>query len=205
VPRKPHADSADTIERILAAAQATLETDELAGISLRKVARRAGVSASTVTYYFSTADVMWEACLEAHFGRVIQFAAPYWAEVEAGAAVSGVLARAAYEGYYFALQERTMLRLLLAWTARRGGLTGRHREQTTSNLRMLATRWTQPENVTRVVLAVQSLCFAYSRFACASVEDRLALTGEKSVSAADKTIAEQLTSFAVSLMLPTAS
>jgi AcrR family transcriptional regulator len=199
--RQQHTDSADTVEKIIEAAHAILETEELTSISLRKVARQASLSAGTVTYYFASAEALWEACLEAHFVRVERFLAGYVREVAEGCPAREVFSRAAHDAYRFALQERPMLRLILAMSARRGGLSGRQRQQSLSNLRRLATLLTEGQEV-RIVLGIQSLVFAYARFACASIEDRLAMTGAATEADADEIIAAELASFAAAVLLP---
>src|SRR4051794_825808 len=109
--RKRETDPAETVERIVAATHAVLDREGLEAISLRKVAREAGMSAGTVSYYFTSADALWEACLSAHYERVDAFALRYFAELESERPAHETLRAAVRDAFYFALDERTMLRL----------------------------------------------------------------------------------------------
>ena len=53
-----------TAEAILAAARTTLQRSGTAGLSLREVARRLGVSLPTVQRHFATKDDLWRACVD---------------------------------------------------------------------------------------------------------------------------------------------
>jgi AcrR family transcriptional regulator len=202
VARKRQADSAETLERIINATHAVLENEGLDAISLRKVAREAGVSVGTVGYYFTSADALWDACLEAHYERVHAFALRYFVALEQGGVAREILPAAVRDAYFFALDERPMLRLVLALSARRGGLSDRHRERRAAMLRGLAARW-PPTGLGRdLVLGFQTLVYATARYACSSVEERLAVTGAATEAAADEAIARHLAQSAKMLLLP---
>jgi AcrR family transcriptional regulator len=53
-----------TAEAIVAAARTTLQGSGTAGLSLREVARRVGVSLPTVQRHFATKDDLWRACVD---------------------------------------------------------------------------------------------------------------------------------------------
>lgn len=53
-----------TAEAIVAAARATLQSRGMAGLSLREVSRRLGVTLPSVQRHFTTKDDLWRACVD---------------------------------------------------------------------------------------------------------------------------------------------
>lgn len=68
--RPVDADSAETHERILAAALEEIEERGGPHVSFRGVAARAGLSTGTVQYYFGSKDELLEACLDGYHARM---------------------------------------------------------------------------------------------------------------------------------------
>lgn len=123
--RPKDADSAVTYDAIIEAAldeiRATTPRD---GISLRKVAARAGLTLGAVQYYFQSKDRLLEACLDDYHERLVQLGA--------GLAVRGsqapddefdaVVCDAAVELWRFVQRESVLLELRAAIVFRNGGL-----------------------------------------------------------------------------------
>jgi AcrR family transcriptional regulator len=198
--RKEHSDPAQTVRRIIAATHTVLLREDLDSISFRKVAREAGISPGTLSYYFPSADALWEACLEAHYERVFAFAQRYFAELDSGRSPREILPDAVRAGYHLALRERAMLRLVLALSARRGALSDRLQERRLTTLHGITQRWPAVERRDDLLVCCQTIVYACVRYACSSVEERLAITGKPSEDQADEAIAAHLASAAAALL-----
>jgi AcrR family transcriptional regulator len=198
--RRPEADSGETVERILAATHAVLDREGVQAISLRKVAREAGLSVGTLSYYFPSAEALWEACVDAHYVRVEAFALRYLASAASEASPRDKLREAVRAAYTFALEDRLALRLVLALSARRGGLNMQHQHHRAATFRALAALWPESERPADFALRAQTLVYACTRYACSSVGERLVITGAPTEEAADAAIADHLAEAAVELL-----
>lgn len=198
--REKNADSAATIERILAAAHVLLDKGVPDELSVRRVAREAGLSVGTVAYYFPSHEALWDACLEAHDERLEALVIQLVASMHGAARPDEIVRAAAREFYAFAYAERAMVRLRLASVLRIGGLSDRKREIRTALVRR-AMEALPHEDKTALSLAVQTLVYACARFVCASAEERRATTGCDTDEEAHRSIAKHLGDFAVRLLL----
>src|SRR5690606_7202378 len=106
---------------------ALLEEGGPQALSLRGVARHAGMSVGSVGYYFESLEALTEACLDLHYARIQELAQTHLAELATGTPLSDVSRAAARAFYFYALEERALLRLQLATSAQRGGLPERRR------------------------------------------------------------------------------
>lgn len=121
--RPKNADSSDTWDRILAAARSVLGEAEESEISLRDVARTAGVSLGTVHYYFASKEALLEACLDQYYERLGALALEVAKDLSEATRENGreVIERGLRRIYRFAVSERHQLRL----RARTNGMRGR--------------------------------------------------------------------------------
>jgi len=121
--RPPDADSAETYERILdAALDEVCATVPRNGISMRKVATRAGVSLGTLQYYFEHKTGLLEACLDAYYERLDALGRSLVAQAaqEPEGDVSVLVAHAVRSFYDFIHAERPLIELRRVTNALRG-------------------------------------------------------------------------------------
>jgi AcrR family transcriptional regulator len=201
--RPKDADSAVTLARILSAARALLEEKGPEALSLRGVARRAKMSAGTVSYYFSSLEELCEACLDEHYTRLMAVAARHLGQTQQGKSLQTVLAEAARDLYQFAVAERALLRLQLATAAQRGALgEGRLGGHIQPLLRAVGENIAPFASVKHPSLKIQTLVYAAVRFACASPEERCAFTGVGTDAEANRIIGDHMADLAVLLLAP---
>lgn len=189
--RPKNADPAATQEAILSAALSIISESGPSALSLRGVARNAGLSTGTVSYYFSSLDALCEACLDGHYDRMTTLAQRHMQRL-AETKPAEVAADAARELYRFAIAERPILLLQLSRLAEHGGHTDRRRDNHHRNM----MRTVAAAVGTSTWLKVQSLVFAATRYVCLSEEDLLLYTGASSLSEAHDQIEQHLVDFA---------
>ncbi len=71
VGRPENADSAATFEKIRAAALKIVQESGVEALSIRRVAKDAGVSIGTLRYYFDTREALVEGCLDCYHERLL--------------------------------------------------------------------------------------------------------------------------------------
>ncbi len=107
-----------TIEAILQAALALIsESRRVDDLSLRSVAGRAGVSLSTVQYYFETRDALLDACLQGYHERLSELARRLAAEFAGSdAPLDALIERTVRAFFQFTLAEKTLIQLRMSTT-----------------------------------------------------------------------------------------
>ncbi|MEZ4369167.1 MAG: TetR/AcrR family transcriptional regulator [Polyangiaceae bacterium] len=190
--RPKNADPAATQEAILSAAMSIVGESGPTALSLRGVARKAGLSTGTVSYYFSSLDALCEACLDGHYDRMRALAQKHMLRL-ADATPAQVTADAARELYRFGIAERPILLLQLSRLAEHGGHTDQRRDNHHRNMmRNVAT-----SVGTDTWLKIQSLVFAAARYVCLSEEDLLLFTGATTLAEAHDRIEQHLVDIAL--------
>jgi len=128
VARPVNADPAETRARLLEAAAHQFARRGHQATSLRDVARDAGVSVATISYYFGNKDALWNACLDAALSEVTRELAPlaalfraFTAQVRAAQAavevqaddVEPLIERMVRDGLRFGRTQTPALRLVM--------------------------------------------------------------------------------------------
>src|SRR5688572_30209237 len=71
--RPPNADAGATQARVLGAALDLFSESGAPRVSIRDIAKRAGVTLATVHHYFGTKDELYSACIEAMYAELEAF------------------------------------------------------------------------------------------------------------------------------------
>ena len=196
--RPRDADSEQTHGRIMEAARFLLQERGPDAVSLRGVARRANMSVGTVSYYFSSRDELVETCLDDHYRRLSEIALRHLDELVAGKHIEQVTRDAAREMYFFAFEDRALIRLQLVTHAVRGGLPPERIQGTHARLfRTISARAGALIHAPRPWLTIQALVYAVARFATASSEERRLFTSAKDDHEANEIIADHIAELAV--------
>jgi len=184
VPRPPDADSAKTYDAILAAALREIDaTDPPTGISVRKVAERAGVSLGTLQYYFAKKADLLEACLDDYHERLRGLATSLMQKALgsdpplAGRAFVETVVRAFHR---FTRENRGLLHLRIITNVVNGELPERRRnsmlgQQLGSAVKVLAPDVGIPAE--DIALTVQVFAIGLSRVALMSDDEREMVMG----------------------------
>jgi AcrR family transcriptional regulator len=200
--RPRDADSEQTHARIMCAARELLEERGPDAVSLRGVARRAKMSVGTVSYYFASRDELVETCLDAHYDRLTEIATRHLDLLTAGKTFEDTIRDAAKELYFFAFDERALVRLQLASHAERGGLPpdriqNFHRRTFQAISKRAGPLIAHP----RPWLAIQTLVYAVVRFATLSSEERRLYTSAENDHDANVIIADHIAELAIRVLL----
>lgn len=185
VSRPADANSAETYDRILAAALAELmETTPRTGISVRRVAERAGVSLGTLQYYFENKQKLLEACLDGYYARLGALAGQLVDHFlqENTAAGAETIAFATRRLYRFVRDERPLIELRLITNAMRGELAPERQREFMGQLIERAARVLEPHVAIDQLdarLSIQMLVAGIIRMALLSPSERLVLTGSE--------------------------
>jgi AcrR family transcriptional regulator len=184
VARPPDADSAKTYDQILAAALREIDaTDPPTGISVRKVAERAGVSLGTLQYYFGKKVDLLEACLDDYHERLREVATTLMQTALASdpPLVGRAFVEPAVRAFHrFARENRGLLHLRLITNVVSGELPERRRtsmldQKLGSAVKLLAPGVGIPEE--DIALTVQIFAIGLSRVALMSDDEREVLMG----------------------------
>lgn len=178
--RPKDADSARSYDGIVAAASELLATfDRPTQLTLRDVARNAGVSLGTIAYYFDSKDTLLEACLDGYYARLDGLASELVVELR-GADLATFVDRATRRFFAFARQERGNVRLRLAINAAAGELPqSRHHDFLEGWPRRAADllHVVLGSDPATVRFTVQSLAYLVARFAVATDAELHAIFG----------------------------
>ncbi len=102
--------SENTAQKILTSAYELLSTKGLAQVSMRDIAKRAGVALSQITYYFKTKENLIASVVANQFHRLMDKVAPLLEGCHSQEEAEQVAAE-----YFY--QDQNMLRLLIDFTA----------------------------------------------------------------------------------------
>ena len=184
--RPPEADSAETHDRILAAAIAEVHaSDPPTSLSMRKVAERAEVSLGTLQYYFPKKTDLFEGCLDEYHRRLSALGAQLIQEALAADPPRrgrALIEPAIREYFRFVSGEGALLHLRLIINTLEGELPPRRRAPMLGSLIGGAAEVVAPHvgiAVEEIPMTIQLLSQALTRFALMSDEERLVLSGSK--------------------------
>ena len=191
--RPVNADAAATRERILKSAT-QLFGERGAKSSIREIAKSAGVSLAMVHHYFGSKDELYGSCVDAMYVELAQLRDHLVAEVAAanrsdgsvqtGAGAKGSINQAfetaVREGFRFAREHQSAMRLMMRRVVARGALDeGRAEEFLVPFLEqasaIVSSLTGRPAHELR--LPLQSLVFLNGRYAIADVEELKLVTG----------------------------
>ena len=182
--RPPDADSAETYERILAAARDEVRaTVPRNGISMRRVAERAEVSLGTLQYYFDNKAGLLEACLDGYYerlgalGRELMVHAANDPERDA----RDIIMHAVRSFFRFIQEEQALIELRLVTNALRGELHPQRQEHFMGQVIGAGAKTLAPKvalGETELRLSIQSLVSMLIRMALLSEGERESLTDQ---------------------------
>lgn len=182
--RPPDADSAETYERILAAARDEVRsTVPRNGISMRRVAERADVSLGTLQYYFDNKAGLLEACLDGYYERLGALGSELLAHAASGpdGGVTGLIEHAVRSFYRFVQAEEALIELRLITNALRGELHPQRQDRFMGQVIGAAAKALAPQvalDEAELRLSIQSLVSMLIRMALLSEGERESLTGQ---------------------------
>lgn len=113
--RPKDADSARTYEQIIQAALDVLhQAGDPQSMSLRVVAAQAGVSSSTIQYYFATKEDLLEACLDGYYERLGELGQALIQAAAESTDPTAYVEASVRELFRFAVAERALIALRLS-------------------------------------------------------------------------------------------
>lgn len=174
--RPKNADSSVTFEAIQKAARSALQRGGVDGLTIRAVAKGAGVSIGTVRYYFSNKDALIEGCLDHYHERLVQLETTMIGRVVGAKNPREAIASGIRAVFDLLQAEPEMVRLRLVTTARMGEFPmsrrGRQRRPVVKNtinmLKLLPGL--RPQNLQLTIDAMVRLITSYA--ACSEDEIR---------------------------------
>ncbi len=118
-----------TREKIVEAAMESMRQRGPANISLRDIARRAGVAVSLISHHFDSKDGLLIACLQRMYAQILEGEARYRERLTRGEdSVELLLGEMIEEGYHFARAHRALVRIGLRMVAESGTIPKRWRD-----------------------------------------------------------------------------
>lgn len=167
--RPKDADSSKTVDSLIEAALEILaESGDPNGLSMRAVADRAGISKSTIGYYFGSKDELLEACLDGYYARLAALGGRLLREAGETDAGLEFIEAGVLELYRFVRRERASIALRLSTNTLRGELHPRRQVEFLGHLVHHAAEWLAPHvevDAFDVRLSVQAVASIAARFA----------------------------------------
>lgn len=204
MPRPRASDPAETKQRILTAAEQAVLAYGERGLTIRDVARAAGVSVSVVHHHFESREGLLDACIEIAYAEFRQLAGELAASTGGAEPPASIVERAVREGFRFARRRRAHLRILHASVSEHGGLDlGRERSLQTPMLELMEA-WLGPSlavDRAELRLRVKSIVMLTTRYACSRDVELVRSTGCADVEHAEQAIEEHLVSLARTLLI----
>lgn len=122
--RRASSDSAETFDRIVAAATRILTESGAAQLTLRRVASETGLRLGTVQYYFASKDALVERVLSEHSARLFARLDAVRAALASGADLEEVIVAGVRALYRQRSDERETYRLRVLWSISSSGEQG---------------------------------------------------------------------------------
>ena len=173
------ADSEATRERIRNAAAGLFARFGVDGVSVREIARGAGVSVAMISHHFGGKGPLYRACLDAMYDELALAAPDALAVFEDDAHPTALVERTLRLGFRHARAHRAAIRLVMRHVLDSGEIDPERREtlllpfvESASSVLAVATGRSQRS----LRFALQSVFFLVSRYAVAS-DRELALVG----------------------------
>jgi AcrR family transcriptional regulator len=211
VPRRhgrPRAtDPAETKQRILDAAQEIVLEYGERGLTIRDVARAAGVSVSVVHHHFESREGLLDACIEIAYSEFRVIASTLAGSIGQEPPAQ-LIERAVREGFRFARGRRAHLRILHALVSEHGGLDlARDRTLQLPMLEMME-RWLGPSlgvPPSELRLRVKSIVMLTTRYACSRDVELLRCAGTSEIERAERAVEDHLVALARMTLMPPAA
>ncbi|MEZ4371104.1 MAG: TetR/AcrR family transcriptional regulator [Polyangiaceae bacterium] len=169
-----------TRSRILDSASSHFAQLGLGGVSVRDIARSAGVSLGMVHHYFGSKDELYQACVDSMYQELHGMRAELMAQLKTASSVEQLISDAVRVSFHFAREHQTSIRLLMRTVVEHGELGPV--QQQALQLPFLeeisgALASATGKSLTELRLATQSTTFLVSRYALSSDHELRVLTG----------------------------
>ncbi len=200
--RPVNADAAATRQRILASAT-QLFGEQGAKSSIREIAKSAGVSLAMVHHYFGSKDDLYSSCVDAMYVELAQLRDHLVREVGTASNPQSIFEKAVREGFRFAREHQSAMRLMMRRVVARGALdAGRAEEFLVPFLDQASTIVASltGQSAASLRLPLQSLVFLNGRYAIADIDELMLVTGEFSKSAALQAVEDHLVEHTYSML-----
>jgi len=177
--RPPKADPEATRARIRQAAAGLFARFGVDGVSVRQIAREAGVSVAMISHHFGGKEPLYRACLDAMYGELSRAAPEVLAVFDEDARPTELVERTLRLGFRHAREHRAAIRLVMRHVLDSGEIDPVRRETllvpfVEAASSVLATATGRSRRSLR--FALQSVFFLLSRYAVAS-DRELAVVG----------------------------
>ncbi len=179
--------SAVTFEAIRSAAIAILQREGSDALTVRRVAKEAGVGMGTLRYYFPTSAELLEACLDHYHAGLSNLEQQMIAAIRGSSEASKVVERAVRAAYQLAMSQPDMHRLRLTTAVKKGELPRLRRDRSRTPFRENSAKALQAANAnppSDLRLIVDSLMRLVSHYAACSDDEVLDICEAKSPKAA---------------------
>lgn len=168
-----------TRSRILDSASEQFASAGLAGVSVRDIARHAGVSLGMVHHYFGSKDELYATCIDSMYAELSAMRAELMLELQDTSSLEQLIADSVRVAFHFARAHQTSLRLLMRNVVEDGGLAPER--QSALQLPFLGEMSEQLERqtgrpATELRLSIQSITFLIARYAISSEQELRALS-----------------------------
>lgn len=169
-----------TRSRILDSASVHFAQLGLGGVSVRDIARGAGVSLGMVHHYFGSKDELYQACVSSMYEELHGMRAELMTRLKSSSSVEDLIHDAVRVSFRFAREHQTSIRLLMRTVVEHGELGPV--QQQALQLPFLeeisgALANASGKSRTELRLAAQSTTFLVSRYALSSDHELRVLTG----------------------------
>ncbi len=179
--RPVNADAEATRRKVLGAASLLFAEHGVDGVSVRDVARDAGVSLGLVHHYFGSKDALYQAAIAAMYAELDPLRAEFDRALAEGGDLAALIERVVRAGFGFACAHRSEIKLMMRTVVDTGEVDARWREaqqlpfleQTSALLARLLAR---PAAELRLV--IQSLNHLVIRYALTAPRELALVAGE---------------------------
>lgn len=193
------ADADHSIDRIIDAVRDLVVNGGISKISYRSVARAAGLSLGTVTYYFRSRNELMEAVLERHHRLAVQIARPIASNLHAvpTRALAAVLRRLVRHS----LDNRSEVRLRISSWAQHWSLPRVRREELDDLLSRATSReWAYPGDAVERRIIIQAVNYGVQHLTAMTDEDLMNITGVDDVETARRQLSDTVANLGVFLL-----
>jgi AcrR family transcriptional regulator len=202
VGRPVNADSERTRARILETARSMVSSHGIDGVSIRDIAREAGVSLATVHHYFGTKDALHEACIDDMYRELAELEAALAPALGPGRTFAEAVEEIVRTAFRFAVEHAATQRLLMRTVVERG-LDPERREGVLKPFLakasvLLSARSSRSPNELRFVL--QSLTYLAMRYSIAQDEELTAVADVDDPALARRRVEDHLVEVATRLL-----
>ena len=179
VARPKQSDSATIHERIKTAAATLIETVGPSAVTMRQIAKAAGVSLGTVHYYFPDKDALLDAVFESILVELYPVRDALIRSLGSAGSTTELLQQAVRLGLQTALRIRTAMRLMQMMALDQGFIPRRRRFEEDVLLAGIAARAQDTLMTTPIQarLLFKSIIFCIGRYATMSVDELRRITG----------------------------